>query len=139
MNRAVRLFLVTQAEQSLLHDVLKVRLSDVDDVVDSMAVSEGRHILASRRRARDPYVLFFVEQLVVKILIEQADLPKLISDILADIRYCAVRSNNDFVVFVPLGIEAHDPATCVLAFLLIENRIPFSKQPACMVPKLQMK
>ncbi len=105
------------AEQALDDDVLQIRLPDIDDVVYGVPMTEGRMIASASRRRGDPDVSGGIEQFVLEVLVQQADFPQLIGDVLADIGHRAVGSDDDLVVFVTFGLEPHDPAAGVLALV----------------------
>ena len=125
MNRPPRLIFIAEAEQSLLDDVLQVRLADIDDVVHGLAAAKGRVILTAAGRCRHPNIMGIIKNFIFEILVEQSYFPELVGNVFADVRHRAIGSDNDFVVFMTFGIQPHDPTACVFPFLLVKNGILF--------------
>src|SRR6185369_3257250 len=71
------LIVVSQTQQSLTNDVLKIRLTDVNDVVHPLPTAKVRMGFFTARRVGNPdrAVSGIVKVTVVKILIQQAELP----------------------------------------------------------------
>ncbi len=115
MHGPVRLLVVPEGAQSGRDHVLQVRLARVDDVVDARAVAElltGGGLLAGGD-PQDASVRIAHQWTVVEILAEQAELPELVGDVLADVGHRAVGTHDDLAFF---GKAGHDPAAGVLAF-----------------------
>src|SRR5205085_10790604 len=110
-----------------LDDLLRVRLSRVNDVVDGRASAEVRRVRARvfRVARRHPYsvsVVFGAKRLEEKIEINLSELPELICDVLARVCDRAVRADDDLVGLVLLAalvrLHRHDPAAAVAPLLL---------------------
>ena len=85
------------------HHVLQIRLARIDDVVDARAAAERRRARL-RLRCRRPHLVpvrIRVPLAIVEILAQQAEFPKLIGDVLADVGHGAVRAHDDLAVFSP--------------------------------------
>ena len=106
-------FMVAKAAQSFDHGVLCFRLPGIDDVVNLGHIAEvGMIILAVVRR--NPAVMavpIAKEFSIAKVATQQPELPHVIGDVFADVSNGAVRTNDDFLVF--LG----DLLPCVLRVL----------------------
>src|SRR5262245_33794498 len=96
-------------------------------------------IRTTSRRRCDPDLFLGIEKIIFEILIEEAELPKLVGNIFPDIRYRPIRSDDDFVILMSLGIETHDPASGILTLLLEKYGVFFPEQTEGMIPKLQVE
>ena len=105
-----------------LEQRLQVHLPRVDDVVDALRVAERRRVgvaVAGRRRPERPAVGLRREAAIAEIAAEQAELPELVGDVLADVGDDAVRADDDFLArFVvvwlarrPVGVAFFDRIT----------------------------
>src|SRR5262245_2967818 len=123
---------MSNSNQRLLEQLLKIRLSDVDDVVDvcrsAVAWMIRETILAARRPQRT--VGAFREDAVLEITAEQPELPELIRDVFADVGDDTVGPDDDLltllgVLFVPrcrladrqLGVGSWGVGSCFQLFL----------------------
>ncbi len=141
---AVRLGGEPEHAQSFAHDLLRVGLADVDDVVHARRAAEGRRrripalvggppdrVRAHGRRdlvgsdgARAPVGS---EALVVEVRPEEAELPELIRDVLRRVGHGAVRAHEDLVGLLHAGElfgagEAQHPAAGLLSLRLQDHR-----------------
>ena len=83
--------------------VLRVVLAGVDDVVDGVGVAEGGAAGIAGAGGRDPAGVrrIVVELFVAEVLAgQQAELPEVVGDVLADIGDGAVGADDDLGVFV---------------------------------------
>ncbi len=113
---------------TLLHDLLRVRLPRIDYVVDNRATAEvrPRNFRLRRRvcvRRRYPSCIAIgirPKRLVIEIETELAQFPKLIRDVFAGVSNCSVRAHDDLVrlMLVSSGVrfERHDPTALVTSF-----------------------
>ena len=85
--------------ERLLQQLLKMRLPDIDDVVDVGSAAERRMVVFAVSGAGGPEraVRPICKHAVVKVAAEQTELPELIGDVLADICHDAVGSHDDFL------------------------------------------
>ncbi len=154
--RIVRgLLRVTEKPECLDHGVLRIGLTRVNDVVNRGDVAEVRMIrLAVLGRNPDLVIVgIAVELAVAEVQAQQTELPKMISNVFADVTDRSVRTHDDLGVFVGAGIffrprsfscwvphpcalfwrkggrlrwSLHHPAALVLAFgLEIEDALLF--------------
>src|SRR5687767_6892373 len=87
------------------NDVLRIRLSRIDNVVDRDAAAKvwafnAGFRLSIRIRGCDPQhvaIRIGANDVVMKIETELAEFPKLIGDVFASVRYGAVRADDDLV------------------------------------------
>src|SRR6187455_2524705 len=120
----LHLLFVSQSQQSLADDILKIGLPHIDYVVDGLAMTKGRMNRFTRSRGGHPDIVPVIQMPVVKVLVQQAQLPELVGNILSHIGHSPVGSNDDLVVVISLGIDPHYPAAFVLALILKEDRSP---------------
>src|SRR5215469_8404109 len=126
MDRSSRLFFVSESDQALNDDVLQIGLPDINYVIDGVAAAKIRVIASAAGGHRGPDVARFIEHFILEVLIEKSDFPQLVGDVFSDIRNRAVRSDNNFVVFVSFSLEAHHPAAGILSLVLEKNRLFFA-------------
>ena len=116
------------ARKSCGHYVLQVSLARVDHVVNELRPrrNAGARIVLTGGRGPDRVACGSVMAICdSEILAEQAEFPKLVGDVFADVGDGAIGAHNDLclIVFVgclrhretPLMIPGHDPATFSLA------------------------
>src|SRR5215468_2415345 len=75
----------------------------------------------------------------MKVLVEQTEFPELVRNVLADVGHRAIGTDDDLVVIVAFGVDAHHPAAAVLSLGFKENRVPGLELFKRMVPELQMQ
>src|SRR5437016_3469056 len=101
---------MADVNQRLLEQLLQVRLPDVDDVVDVRSAAEIRMIalaaFGARRPQRSRRQRLLAEDVVVKVLAEQPELPELIRDVLANVGDDAVGPDDDLFALLAFGIVA---------------------------------
>src|SRR5438093_9868246 len=89
---------MSERPQRLAQQGLQVHLPRVDDVVDPARVPEGRHrgiaVLRGGRPERATARLAS-EEAIVKVAPEQAELPELIREVLANVRHDAIRPDDN--------------------------------------------
>ena len=101
MLQPIGLFGVAERAESLLDDLLRVRLARIDDVVHLMGVAEFRGARLVGCGIRHPSFMavgMTVKLVVVKIAAEQTEFPKVVGDVLADVGDGAARSYDDLGV-----------------------------------------
>src|SRR5262245_54159487 len=126
MMRSLRPFRVTDSNQRLLEQLLKIRLPNVNDVVDVRRATVRRVVGHAVRAARRPEWTLrpLGEHAILKVAAEQSEFPELIRDVLADIGDDAVRANDDFLTLF-LVVLAVALVTCSLGagFLGVGSRL----------------
>ena len=123
MDRVLRFARIAEETKALFHDLLEIRLTNVDHIERTARAAELRRIggaLAARRFPQDMAVGIGPELFVAERSIEQSELPELIRDVLAGVGDRAVRADQDLVRLVhPLELRAsfelHHPAAFVLS------------------------
>ena len=101
MRVVIGLIGVSHAAQGLDDVGLRVRLARIDDVVDGRGAAEVRMVRLALFRRNPALVIGISEEgLVAEVLAEQAELPKVVGDVFADVGDGAVRTNNNFRIFV---------------------------------------
>ena len=135
----------TELAQAGHDDVLEIALARIDDVVDARGVAERGPARRLGLGGRDPdhVPAVFLPGPVVEILPQQAELPELVGDVLADVGDGAVRAHDDLVVFVR-GIArkrsgGHHEAAGVLAFGFKVNGLALFEQLEGRLPELQVQ
>src|SRR5690606_6441353 len=109
---------------AFLHDLLRIGLPRVDDVVDLFAAAEFRMRLDSFSAGRYPNLAARIASTrqVVEIEAKDAELTHLVGDIFAGVSYRSVRTYEYLVGFVFVGsgmfIERHHPTAGVLGLAL---------------------
>ena len=108
---------IAQRLQALSHDLLQVRLADIDDVVDPVAMTEcGMDPLSLGRRSY-PDIARLLEMAVAEVPVEQAELPELVGDVLAGVGHRAVRADDDLVLVIPRSASSSSCITQQPLFL----------------------
>ncbi len=94
---------VAHAAQRLDHVGLRIGLARVDHVVDGRGAAEVRMGLLALD-GRDPALVIGIleERLVTEVAAEQAELPKVVGDVFADIGDGAVGADDDLGIFIGL-------------------------------------
>src|SRR6185295_3560488 len=138
VNGIPHLLVISEPQQTLPDDVLKIGLPDVDDVVHALSMPKLRVGIHAGTGCRDPDAGIF-ESAVVEVLLEESQFPKLVCDVFADICYGPVGSHDDLVIVVAFRVDSHDPAAAVLSFGLKENRVLLLELLKRTVPEFQMK
>ncbi len=133
MHRVIGLLVITQRAQAGYHNILQIRLPRVDHVVHQLATTEFRP--ARRLRLvgadKDRVTVKLSPWPIIEIFAEQAELPKLVGDVLADIGNRVVGTNDDLAVvgiLIGLRLECagrHHPAAFVLPLGFQINRLAF--------------
>src|SRR5262245_33958984 len=101
MVRPLRSLGMAGGHERLLQQLLKVRLSDINDVV-RVGSAAGRWMVVfavSGAGGPERTVRPVCKYAVVKVAAEQAEFPELIGDVFADIRHDAIGSHDDFFTF----------------------------------------
>ena len=127
MHGAIGLVVIPQAAQTGHNDILQIGLAGVDHVVHTGAGAEVALGIGGLVRG-DPQgapIRVGVERTVVKILAEQAELPKLVGDVLADVGDGPIGPHDHLALF---GKAGHHPAAVVLAFGLEVDGLAFLEQ-----------
>src|SRR3974377_54788 len=93
---------IAQQSDGLDHRVLRVALARVDNVVNRFHAPKVRMVGLSVLRRNPALVSVRIpEKLsVAKIATQEAELPQVVGDVLANVTNCAVRANDDLCVFV---------------------------------------
>ena len=121
VDRAVGLREVAERLEPGADDLLQVALADVDDVEHPPGVAEQRMPLdAVLGGLPDPLLL---PEAVAEVAAEQAELPELVGDVLADVGHRAVRADDHLVGVLEAGEllglrQRHHPAAGVLPLFL---------------------
>ena len=141
--RAQSALLVPERLDAGAHHALRVRLADVDHVVDSARVAEARGAglaLAARGGPERPSVGQHAVNPIAEVAVELAQLPELVGDVLAGVRDRAVRANDDLVLVdrfaLALGHRQH-PAALVLARGFEAQDSLLAHQLECAIPEVQ--
>src|SRR6266542_5041340 len=133
------------------NDLLGIRLTRVDHVVNRSAISENRpHQFRRRRRVGlsgshpgDMSVLITPERPVVEIEPEVPELPELIRYILTRVSYGAIRTHDDLIglVFIRSGmrLERHYPAPGMSSFGFKLDHAGLLHQFECAFPKMKVQ
>ena len=114
-------------------------MANINHVVDHASAPERRMDRLTRFRRCDPNTARVIEVLVMKILVEKAELPKLVGDVFANVGDRTVGAHDDLVVIVAFRIDPHDPATFILAFVFKEDGVAGFHLLEGAIPELQMK
>src|SRR5262249_13827460 len=103
---------VSELRERLLEELLKIRLTGIDDVADGRRAAERRGAcLRNRRiRCRGPERLLAIvalEHVILEVLAEEAKLPELIGHVLADVGDGAIRAHDHLLprLYASLGIR----------------------------------
>ncbi len=125
VDRALRRLMVAERREAGADDLLQVALARVDDVDHPLAAAEGG-VLGGALDGRRPEPLLFPPA-VAEVLAEQAELPELVGDVLADVGHRAVGAHDHLVGILETGElrgvgERHHPAAGVLALALELHR-----------------
>src|SRR5579884_621617 len=156
---------VSQSAQRLNHIRLRVRLPRINYVVNGLC-SAKVWVIRLTRLSRNPagVVRIFEEFAVSEIPSQQAKLPEMVGDVLADVGYCSVRADDDLGVFIgalaailfrracilspakraawtanPAARAAHDPAAFIFALFFVIEDATFLQLLEGQVPEVQMK
>ena len=141
MRVAIGLIDVPHAAQSLDHIGLGVRLPRVDHVINRLGPAKVRVRLHSLFGRNPAFVIGVGEKrLVAKVLAQQAELPQVVGDVLADVGDRAIRADDNLGVLIKIALgnlgagPGHHPAALVLALALevehagllqlLEGRLP---------------
>src|SRR5262249_237918 len=81
----------------------------------------------------------FIERFVEKVLLQQAKFPELVCNVLGEVGYRNVGTNDDLVVVIGLGLQAHHPAALVLTLSLKKNRALLLQLGKSLIPEFKMK
>src|ERR1043166_5139708 len=127
-------------------DILRIRLSRVDDVVDRLAAAKTGMLAGDRISRRHPdfaTIRILVKLPVIKIEPEDAELPHLVSDVLAGVGDGAVGADEDLVALVLVRalvlLERHHPTAFLLAFVDVMNDAELLHRLERLVPKMQVQ
>ena len=125
-----------------LHHPLRVRLADVDHVVDRPRVAErrgARLALAARRRPEPVPVVVGPVQAVAEVAVQLPELPELVGDVLAGVGDRAVRPDDDLVLVDRVVTLAHGqhPAAGALALGLEADGALLLQELEGAVPEVQ--
>src|SRR5580700_4425787 len=99
MFQAVGLFGVAEGSQSCRDHLLRIRLPRIHHVEDFVGVAERRRACVATLACGDPGFVAIgmrVKALVVKIAVEEAELPEMVGDVFSDVRDSAIGSDDDF-------------------------------------------
>src|SRR5689334_10464029 len=133
------------------HNLLGIRLSRVDHIVDNCATAKiwPRHfglsvrINSGRGHPGSMTVRVGSKRFVIEIKSQMTEFPELISDVFAGVGYGAVRANNDLVGLVFVGssvrLERHHLATFGAALVREVDRAPVLHQLKRAFPKMKMQ
>ena len=149
VRKAVTLRDVSQRPQRLLHLRLRIVLARVHHVVDGIRVPEAQTTVRPLRlklRCRNPARMRRVlEKLcVAEVLSQKSELPQVVGDVLAYIRYGPVGPHQNLGVFIrccrPLHTRTlHHPAAFVLALGLEIQHALRHHQRARRLPEVQVQ
>lgn len=143
-----RLFTTLRRDRcnAFFDDLLRIRLTRVDDVIYRLATAEMGVLFVVRVGGRDPKLLAVgvgVKQFVVEIKAQDAEFPHLIGDVFARVSDRSVRADEDlvgFVVFVAgVLLERHHPATGLFAFVDVVNDAELFHLLERLVPEMQVQ
>src|SRR5579864_4026127 len=147
----LRLRRVAKAANGFNHIVLWIALARINHVVDGIDSTKMR-MIGFARFSRHPDLMavgIAIETAVAEVAAQQAKLPQVISNVLTDVGYCVVGTDDDLGVLIrALRLSflsrfasgaAHDPATFVLPFRLQIKDALLLKLLESKLPEMQMK
>src|SRR5687767_9339449 len=96
--RTLSRFGMSGRDERLLQELLQIRLAHIDHVIDVRGAPKVRVIVVAARRTGGPQraVRPRRELPILEVTAEQAQLPELIRDVLADVGHDSVRANDYF-------------------------------------------